>query len=55
VRIRSEEPNDLDAIRRVHVASFPTANEAKLVEALRASGRVRYAPEFALLDEQGAV
>jgi putative acetyltransferase len=39
-RIRLEEPADLDAIRKVHVASFPTANEAKLVEALRASGRL---------------
>jgi putative acetyltransferase len=40
VRIRLEEPADLGAIRKVHVASFPTVNKAKLVEALRASGRL---------------
>jgi putative acetyltransferase len=40
VRIRLEEPDDLNAIRAVHAASFPTESEANLVEALRAFGRL---------------
>lgn len=40
VKIRSEEPADRDAIRAVHVASFPTRVEASLVDALRAAGRL---------------
>jgi putative acetyltransferase len=35
--IRLEKPADAAAISAVHLASFPTADEARLVEALRAS------------------
>lgn len=38
MNIRLEEPDDRDAIHSVHAASFPTAGEARLVDALRASG-----------------
>jgi putative acetyltransferase len=34
---RPETPDDLSAIREVNLAAFPTAEEADLVEALRAS------------------
>jgi putative acetyltransferase len=34
---RSETPNDVKAIREVNLAAFPTAAEADLVDALRAS------------------
>ena len=37
--IRPEEPGDLDAIRSVHAAAFPTDLESRLVDALRASGK----------------
>jgi putative acetyltransferase len=36
--LRFEEPGDQDAIRAVHAASFPTAGEARVVDALRAAG-----------------
>lgn len=36
--VRPEEPRDVDAIRRVVTAAFPTDAEARLVDALRASG-----------------
>jgi putative acetyltransferase len=39
VRVRPEAPEDRDAIRRVHVAAFPTPAEANLVDALRESGK----------------
>lgn len=38
--VRPEQSGDLDAIRRVHRAAFPTAAEARLVDALRAAGRL---------------
>jgi putative acetyltransferase len=38
--IRPERPGDVDAIRAVHEASFPTAAEGRLVEMLRAAGRL---------------
>jgi putative acetyltransferase len=38
--IRSECTGDVDAIRAVHEASFPTAAEARLVAMLRASERL---------------
>src|SRR5437868_14399489 len=38
--IRSERSGDREAIHAVHVASFPTPVEARLVDALRASGRL---------------
>lgn len=34
--VRLEHPGDADAIRAVHLAAFPTAAEADLVDALRA-------------------
>jgi putative acetyltransferase len=34
---RPETPNDVEAIRRINVAAFPTAEEADLVDRLRAS------------------
>ena len=37
---RSEQPTDHRAIHGVHAASFPTAGEARLVDALRTAGRL---------------
>ncbi len=36
--IRPEQSNDLAAVRRVHLAAFPQAAEANLVDALRTGG-----------------
>ena len=52
MNIRSEEVTDHEAIRAVHVASFPTAAEARLVDALRAAGRLCLS---LVADEQGEV
>jgi len=49
--IRPEKPDDANAIRRVHVAAFPTPAEASLVDALRRSGRLCVS-RVALIDEQ---
>jgi putative acetyltransferase len=38
--IRPELPGDVEAIRRVHESAFPTAVEARLVDALRAAGKL---------------
>ena len=38
--VRTEESIDLDAIFAVNRACFPTDGEAKLVDALRAAGRL---------------
>jgi putative acetyltransferase len=38
--VRPERIGDQDAIRVVHTASFPTAAEARLVDALRTAGRL---------------
>ncbi len=38
--IRLEVPEDLEAIRAVHVGAFPTPLEARLVDLLRAAGRL---------------
>jgi putative acetyltransferase len=38
--IRAEQPGDVAAIHRVHAAAFPTAAEARLVDALRDAGRL---------------
>ena len=38
--IRPETANDLDAIREIHVAAFPTAAESELVDALREAGNL---------------
>ena len=40
VVVREELARDHVAIRAVHVASFPTGDEAQLVDALRAAGRL---------------
>lgn len=39
IRIRPELPADLSAIHQVHVAAFPTAAEANLVNRLRVAGK----------------
>ena len=38
--IRPEQPADVAAIYAVHAAAFPTDGEARLVDALRAAGRL---------------
>jgi len=38
--LRPELPGDFHGIHAVHVAAFPTASEARLVDALRAAGRL---------------
>jgi putative acetyltransferase len=38
--LRTEEPRDVRAIFELHCASFPTDGEARLVDALRAAGRL---------------
>jgi putative acetyltransferase len=40
VSVRLEAPADHEAIHVVHAASFPTAGEARLVDALRSAGRL---------------
>jgi putative acetyltransferase len=40
VTVRSEEPGDFAPVRVVHESAFPSAAEAALVDALRASGRL---------------
>lgn len=39
ISIRSERPQDVAGVRRVHLAAFPTAAEADLVERLRSGGK----------------
>jgi len=39
ISIRSEQAQDVAAVRHVHVTAFPTAAEADLVERLRAGGK----------------
>lgn len=41
LRVRSERPSDVAAIREVNVVAFDTPAEADLVDALRANGRAR--------------
>jgi len=41
LNVRSEEPGDEDSIHGVHVGAFPADGEARLVDALRAAGRLR--------------
>lgn len=38
--VRSERPDDVPAIHAVHAVSFPSALEARLVDRLRAAGRL---------------
>jgi len=40
VNIRAETSADLAAIHQIHLAAFPTSAEARLVDALRAAGRL---------------
>jgi putative acetyltransferase len=40
VCVRKESPADVEAIHALHAASFPTAAEAALVDALRAAGQL---------------
>jgi putative acetyltransferase len=40
VLVRPEQPADVTVIRAIHVASFPTDVEARLVDLLRAAGRL---------------
>lgn len=40
VKLRPEDAADREAIRTVHTKSFPTADEANLVDALRAAGHL---------------
>lgn len=47
IDVRTEEPDDRDAVRRVNEAAFDTATEADLVEALRADGDA--VPELCLV------
>lgn len=49
--IRPEQPEDISAVRAIHVVSFPTAGEARLVDALRAAGRL----PVSLVAEMGGV
>ena len=38
-KIRNEEPGDIEQVRAILQAAFPTAAESKLVDALRANGK----------------
>lgn len=40
IKIRNEEEKDIDQVRGVVRAAFPTEAESKLVDALRANGKV---------------
>jgi putative acetyltransferase len=52
VIVRKERPTDIVAIRELVTASFPTSEEAELVDALRAAGRLSIS---LVADEEGAV
>jgi len=41
ITLRSEQPGDANGIHSLHVASFPTDAQARLVETLRVAGRLR--------------
>lgn len=43
MEIRSEEPQDADAVRAVLESAFPTSLEGRLADALRAAGRLSVA------------
>ena len=49
--VRTEEPADRDAVRRVNEAAFDTSTEADLVDALRADGDA--VPELCLVAADG--
>jgi predicted N-acetyltransferase YhbS len=46
ITIRIETAEDIPGIYAVHVASFPTEDEARLVDALRGSGRLTVSPDY---------
>ncbi len=48
--VRPEQPGDVEAIRGVHSASFPTFAEARLVDRLRQAGRL-FVSLVAVLDD----
>jgi putative acetyltransferase len=50
--VRPERPEDAAALHAVHAASFPTDAEARLVDALRAAGRL---PVSLVVEAGGAV
>src|SRR5437868_6638418 len=50
--VRPEQPGDTAAIRGILAAAFPTDAEARLVEALRAAGRL---PVSLVAEEDGRV
>jgi putative acetyltransferase len=47
IEIRTEDPGDREAVRRVNEAAFPTATEADLVDALREGGHT--VPDLCLI------
>ena len=49
--VRFEQPEDATAIHAIHAASFPTDGEARLVDLLRAAGRLR----ISLVAENGGL
>jgi putative acetyltransferase len=53
IAVRAEEPNDREAIRRVHEAAFGQPDEADLVDRLRADGDI--VPELCLVAERDGV
>jgi predicted N-acetyltransferase YhbS len=42
IRVRQDSAADIAAIRALHQAAFPAPEEAALVDALRAAGRLRF-------------
>ena len=50
--VRTERPGDIDAIRRLVTACFPTPSEAALVDLLRARGHLAVS---VVADEDGAI
>jgi putative acetyltransferase len=53
VIVRRERPGDVDRVREVHLAAFPTAVEATLVDGLRADAGA-WLPELSLVAEDAA-
>ena len=51
IEVRTEEPGDREAVRRVNEAAFETATEADLVDALREAGDS--VPELCLVAVEG--
>ncbi|MGE0713124.1 MAG: GNAT family N-acetyltransferase [Planctomycetota bacterium] len=51
IRVRAEQLSDIPGIHAVHAAAFPTPGEARLVDALRAAGRLEVSLVAADADE----